>query len=397
MTLQLYALPLPKSRGRNGSSTKQQLAKLGTLGGGLPAVSQVSTGARDGTLSGVYNGKFANLFANEIEELASGSISSVPLFDTAAAAQFRGYYNIESAKTNPTDPRVGEYQQEYDLEITKKGTQRSQWRAVRTNTQPADNPFGSGSTPEFGLTVRARKVRWFDNDSGSLAEATSQRRVEGEHGDLFIYDASEPSFDSPVLIYDVDYEDEYPTDCVAWDTFNRPKVYVDGDDGATVGSTTVGDATVGGSSTVASQWQRVFSTDHDWRGDIVLETDRLRLTVDQPEDVLRAYRYNPGDGQYNIVQLGTSDWRLYDIDLTDVGLGRLEAQLEFYDTTAPSTRYNLDATLIRGLDDVVWTVPINEGTTPSGLIDRLDPIAATTDDVAKPTADLVEREDDVDR
>jgi len=391
MTLQLYALPLPKSRGRNGSSTKQQLAKLGTLGGGLPAVSQVSTGARDGTLSGVYNGKFANLFANEIEELASGSISSVPLFDTAAAAQFRGYYNIESAKTNPTDPRVGEYQQEYDLEIAKKGTRQSHWRSVRTNPQTDTNPFDAGAAPELGLSIRARKVRWFDDVGGGLEDATVQRTVEGEHDQLNIYDPSEPSFSKPVLIYDIPYTEEYPTDCVVWDTNDRSKVYREPGDSPTVGSATVGSATVGGDDVrVASQWQRVYVTDHEWRGDMVLETDRLRLVIDQPEDILRAYRWDPADGQYNLLQLGSSDWRLFDVDVTSIGLVRLKAQFEFEDQST-GDRVNLNGTLIRGLDNVVWTVPANEGVTPQGLQDRLDPIASETGSIIAPSGDVIKR------
>jgi hypothetical protein len=161
-----------------------------------------------------------------------------------------------------------------------------------------------------------------------------------------------------------------------------------------VGSSTVGDATVTDTVTteVASQWQRVYVTDHDWRGDIVLETDRLRLTIDQPEDTLRAYRWS--DGQYELVQLGASDWRLFDVDITTIGLARIEAQFEF-ERQADGTRHNLNATLVRGLDDVVWTEPVNEDSTPQGLIDRLAPIATAADALA-PTGDVVRR-GDVDR
>jgi len=178
---------------------------------------------------------------------------------------------------------------------------------------------------------------------------------------------------------------------VLWDDYNREKVYRVESDGDTVGSATVGSATVNDADTlVESQWQRVYLTDHEWQGNIVLESDRLRLVIDQPKDDLRAYRYNADEGQYNLVQLGASDWRLFDVDITSIGLATIEAQLEFEGLTSGAT-HNLNLSLIRGLEDAVWSVPSNEDSTPQGLIDRLDPIAATTDTVAVPEQDVVKR------
>jgi len=387
----LHAVAIPSdSQTDTGAQRRTKLAKQGVLQSDVPSTETVSAQPGQRRISGQVRGRFAVIHARMIEELLSSSIEVVPYAGDGEKTEVDGYYAPEDVNRGPLDPREERLQQ-FDGTLTPKGTRRSHWRAIRTNTQPVTNPFGSASTPEIGLTVRANKVRWFNETDGSLEDATVQRTVDGEHDQLNIYDASAASFDSPTLIYDIAYDQEYPTDCRVWDTYGRPKEYRATDDGgATVGNATVGSATVSSETIVESQWQRVYVTDHEWNGDIVLETDRLRLTIDQPEDVLRAYRYNPDDGQYTVVQLGQSDWRLYDIDLTGVGLANIEAQLEF-ENASSGARHNLNLSLVRGLNDGIWSKPPNEGTTPQDLIDRLDPIAADTDSVVVPEQDVIKR------
>jgi len=387
----LHAVAVPSdSQTESGSRQQNRVAKQGVLKTDVPSAESVSAQPGQVSIDGRLAGRFADIHAAMIDELLASSIPVIPYAGKDEQDSVDGYYAPETTSQNPPDPRQGRFQQ-FDGVLTPKGTRRSHWRAVRTNPQTVDNPFGAAPSPEIGLTTAANKVRWYDDVSGAIETPTVQRTVTGEHGRLNIYDASEPSFDSPALIYDLSLREEFKTDCVLWDDYNREKVYRVESDGDTVGSATVGSATVNDADTlVESQWQRVYLTDHEWQGNIVLESDRLRLVIDQPKDDLRAYRYNADEGQYNLVQLGASDWRLFDVDITSIGLATIEAQLEFEGLTSGAT-HNLNLSLIRGLEDAVWSVPSNEDSTPQGLIDRLDPIAATTDTVAVPEQDVVKR------
>lgn len=389
----LYAVNVPNDAQMSaGSQNRRQLAKQAFLEGGSSSTQSIASQPSQQTLRGQVRGRYAQMIATMLEELFSSGIDAIPFVARDGQTASDGYYAPDNVSLNRLDAREDRLQQ-FDGVLSFKGTKHSHWRAVTTNPQSVDNPFGTGAAPEVGLSVQSSKVQWFDPVGGAVSDATAQRTVEGEHGQIEIYDTNEPGFDSPALIYDIGYTEEYPTDCVVWDTYNRPKVYQETTDSdSQVGTATVGTATVTDtvSLTVDSQWQRVFAPDHDWRGDMVLETDRLRLWVDQPDDTFRAYRYDGSGGQYNLVQLGASDWRLWDVDLTHIGLARIEAQFGF-ENQSTGERYALNATLVRGLEDVIWSAPTNEGATPQGLIDRLDPIASTTDYVAVPSAGLVKR------
>jgi len=389
----LHAVVVPSdAQTKSGSRKRKQLAKQGVLQSDVASTESIAPQPGQQTISGQIRGRLAVMHAKMIEELLSSSIPVIPFSALGEQSDVDGYYAPEDIQRDRLDAREDRLQR-FEGVLTPKGTRRSHWRAQQTNPQTVDNPFGSGTASEFGLSIRARKVRWYNSTDGTITDATPQRTVQGEHDQLDIYDTDEPSFDAPTLIYDIAYDEEDRTDCVVWDTYNRPKIYEETGNSATVGSVTVGDTTVSSTTvSIASQWQRVYVTDHEWVGDIVLETDRLRLTIDQPEDKLRAYRWDESEGQYTAVQLGNTDWRLYDVNITDIGLAQLSAQFEF-ESLGSGARHNLNGTLIRGLDDVVWTVPMNEdaNNVPADLITRLDPIAATTDKIPAPTAGVVRR------
>lgn len=386
----LHAVAIPSdSQTETGASRRKKLAKQGVLQSDVPSTETVAPQPGQRRISGQIRGRLAAMHARMIEELLSSSIETVPYAAVGEAVDIDGYYAPEDIDVSRLDAREDRLQQ-FSGVLSPKGTRRSHWRAARTNPQTLDNPFGSDTAPEFGLTIRARKTRWYNSTDGTIVDATAQRTVDGEHDRLDIYDTDEPSFDGPILLYDIAYTDEYPTDCRVWDTYDRQKESEETDGTSTVGSATIGDSLSTTTESIDAQWQRVYVTDHEWRGDMVLETDRLRLVINQPEDDLRAYRWSDSNGQYTLVQLGQSDWRLYDVNLTDVGLAQLQAQFEF-ENLSSGARHNLNGTLLRGFDDVIWTVPTNEWKTPSGLVDRLDPIAATTDKVPAPTVDVIKR------
>ncbi|MEA5387129.1 hypothetical protein VB779_08710 [Haloarculaceae archaeon H-GB11] len=260
------------------------------------------------------------------------------------------------------------------------------------------NPFDDGTaSATIAIPAQAQRVQWYDSVGGSLENATAQSTAEGEHDLVERYDATDPSFDSPMLIYSVAYRHEWPVDARVWDDYNREKVYRESGTSAQVGSATVGSATVGGDDRVVdSQWQRVFVTDHDYVGRRVIETDRLRLVPDVDGEKLRAYRWDDSEGQYGIVQLGSSPWRLVDVNLRRIGVERIVGQLVFEDTSSPGTTEAIDMTVQRGRDNALFTTPPNVGSTSSGLVTRLSPIAVTETRAATEVATLEARED-VDR
>lgn len=391
----LYNLVIPE--GAQLTQTQRQVRQLlsqGTLSPGTAAVESITADAGTKTLTGRVTGEYAELTAAEFEELFSQDDIEVVAFyapGTDATHEDR-YVALKDVSTEPAHPFETRVQR-FDGSLTKVGTRASHRRALRANPTTESNPFGSDTTAEVGIPARASKVQWYDPNDASLTDATVQRTVTGEHDDIAIYDAAAPSISRPVLVYDVAYRHEWPVDVRVWDDRNGQKLAEEGGgDGATVGSDTVGSATVGNSPTTAVRWQRVFSADHDYQGTPIVETDRLRVEFDAPQK-LRAYRWDAGEEDYARVQLGATAWRLTDANIRRIGVERIDGQCKF---SSGSSSHNLNVSLKRGYEDALWLNPDNEGSVPQGLIDRLDPIAATSDEDPAAVADVIER-NEVDR
>lgn len=386
----LYAVPVPEDAQTNSrGEQQQQLSKLGILDQDVPAVTDVSPEPGQQLLQGWARGKYAPLIATMIEELFRASDLTVPYFVAGSDVSIDGYYSTENVTLQAEDPRYDRWQR-FDGTLTREGSRRSHFRTVKTAPDPADNPFGSTTPVEISLSIRASDVRWYDDSTGSTESATVQRTVAGEHDDLDVYDATEPSFSNPWLVYDIPYKHEYPTDVTVWDDYDRDKEAVETTSSATVGSATVGSATVGTDEIFDSVWQRVFVTDHEWRGRPVLECDRLRLRPDEDNGRLLAYQWDASDDHWDIVQLGVSDWRLRTWDIRQVGLARVESRTTWENTSTGDT-HRLDVAVRRGMDDALIVNPTNEPSVPSGLVDRLDPIASDADQDAGERAGIVKR------
>lgn len=392
---QLHAIRIVEHlQGGPRSSQRRRLATAGALGEDRAAVESVAPEAGQQQFRHLAIGEHAALIATSVEQLASASgIGAVPYSsDGERDPQRDGYYSVSDEQTErpvASDDRV----QRIDISLTRAGTIGSVWRAVAANPDPVDNPFGNSAGAEIGVHADADKVRWFDAiATGAVEDATVQRTVSGERADVDIYDATEPSFSQPRLIFSLGYQREYEADVHLWDDRDRSKtVTVDTGTSSQVGSAVVGEATVGSGQT-ALRWQRVYSTEHDYVGTPVAETGRLRLSFDEDAGRLRAERWSESDQTYELVELGQSPWRLYDVDITHVSLARIKAQVEFEDTSASSlTTHNLNVSIKRGYDDALWTVPLNGSSPPQGLIDRLDPIAATQGSDASADMTLIER------
>jgi hypothetical protein len=387
----LYALALPESsQAIDSNNRRRQIASEGTLGPGQPAVTPISPEAETRTLSVAFYSRFAELSARELAELwSSDAIDSVPYTSNDSDTILEeGYYSLERAENRPSTA-TERRSQEFRGEFTRIGTRRTHWRAVKTAPTTEDNPFGAGSRQRVGISTRADKVRWFDETGGAIEDATAVDSVDGEHDIIQIYDIQDTSIDQPTLIFELDYRLEWPTDCRVWDDRGVQKYATTTGGGATVGSATVGSATVG-STTTALQWQRVFATDHEYVGNPTVENDILRVELAEDVGRIRVYEWNPSTTSYESVALGTSPWRLYDADLTRIGLGRIDAQIEFEDLNTGAT-HNLNMSLKRGYESILWTVPENEDPAPQGLIDRLSPIAGTSQEDPAAVTDVIKR------
>ncbi|EMA19004.1 hypothetical protein [Haloarcula argentinensis] len=371
MTRTLYALRISEAALEQPSTSQTlRVASNSPLNSDAPEVDSLAADPSTRPLAGVIAGKYAGKLAREFEELFSATgIEVVPWFGDDV--QQDAYVVVEDITIDQATPQASELQR-FDGQLSRAGTQESHLRALYCNPQPVDNPFGSSSTAQVGLSVRADNVEWWDHVTGAKAPATVQRTVSGEHDDIEIYDATEPGMDNPVLLHYIAYGAEWPTDVRVWDDYNRNKV----------ATTTVN----GETRTVDPTWQRCFVTSHEFVGTPILESDKLRLEADTDGQLLSASRWT--GSSYDSVSLGSSDWRLRTLDLARIGVERIDAQTDWINTGNGDT-HRLDLTLKRGRDDALWTVPDNGSPPPQGLIDRLNPIASPANQAAGEVLDIV--------
>lgn len=375
----LYSLAVPAdSQALTESQLSRNLSKQGVLGSDVATVESVSLSPGQHVLRGHYRGRYADVMAREFEELFDSSgIEAVPFYQTPQSQGQGdvqdGYYSLENTTLSRVDPREDRIQK-FDGILTKVGSRRSHWRAVETSPTTVTNDFASGSTATIGIPERARKVRWFDTVGGAVEDATVQESVPGELQNVDRYTTAEPSFSDPTLIYDLPYRHEGDADVRVWDDYQRSRFEPPTND--TVGSSQVGTATVGGEG--IPRWQAVFRSDHDYNGTAIIENGILRLTFDESGGQLSSERWSDAIGDFATVHLGASDWQLFDLDITHIGVERVGAQVEF--KRASGDYFNLNITLQRGARRALWTVPENEsGPTPSGLQTKLAPVAAESD------------------
>jgi hypothetical protein len=142
----------------------------------------------------------------------------------------------------------------------------------------------------------------------------------------------------------------------------------------------------------------VYVTDHEYRGDIVIENGRIQLVIDRstaPHDLTVA---GYSSGSWQDVSLGTSDWRLADIDIREISPVSVRARTRWTDTGGSDT-HSLDMALHRGWTRTQFFEPTDSTGTliqsqqaPQGLVDRLDPIASTIRTDPDPRRGLIARE-----
>lgn len=342
---------------RSGSSPDRNLSKQGTVGPGAPVAASISLQPNEQILQGEYRLKYSAKMAAEIEELFNaGAVESVPFHTVSGTSAEDGYYQLQNTKVKPLDPRGSDLSHEFDGILARVGSKRTHWRAVTTRITDVKNDFGTNDTAYIGVPSVASKVRWFNPTSKAREVPTVVATRNAELGDIDIVDANASSYRNPTLLYEVDYSKEYEVDCRVWD-----------DRGLS-------------SRTDASghlQWQKVFDVAHQFEGKAIAANGLFRITFDESTPSITAEEWDDVNSTWSSVSLGASDWDLWDVDLHRIGLSRIEAQVEFEDsTTSPNSYYRLDMVLHRGYNWPQWLRPADEtNATPSGLVTKLDPIA----------------------
>jgi hypothetical protein len=368
--LKVYALALPAAtQSAPSSAIEQNVETYGTLddGGGGGGAEDISSNPDQRTFEGVYGGQYAVKMATELTELAQGpSLGGLPLHGRGQQTPFDGYYVVQSADVDPEDPRTDNLWT-YSLTLRRKGTRAGYRVAAKTDPKTRPHPWGNGTTETIAIPAMATAVTWLAREKDQQQAAGSPTAtVSAELGDLDQYDVANAPYDRPYLVYRIGYDEESPVDCRVWDKRGlSDRTDNDGD----------------------LQWAKVFATTHDPQGALVLSNGRLRVTLDESATTLSAERYT--SGSWSDVPLTAADWQLFDVDLRRPGAAQVRARLVFEDSTDGSL-FELEAVLHRGWDDLLLFSPADLQV-PSGLVTRLDPIAASTVIDPQPERTLIER------
>jgi hypothetical protein len=362
----------------------QKLAKAGQLQRDGAAVESLSSEAADLRLEGQYRWgeNYSTMLAMELDELSDSSLPALPLYRPEGSYENAGYYEIESADVEPLHANRRDVWQ-FSLSLTSVGGRASHFRTVLPNPSQVDHDeqWGNDLTEIVGIPSTVSKVRWFDADSSTVAAASSVGTCSGQNIDIDEYDLDDgrsalglADDATPTLIYDVNYHDDARAGVRAYDTRGY-------------------DAKFANSGYGPRQWQTIHSTRHDIDDPIVISNGCLRLELDEAAGTITAETWDSSTSSWSAVGLtNNSSWSLLDVDLTHVGMVRVDAQLTFSDG---SSLFALDAILGRGADAVLFDNPqADDGEPiPQGLLDWLDPIAASTVVATGETKGLVDRQE----
>lgn len=370
MTRRLYRTPIPETAFRNTDETgRSNVAKLAAIQGGS-SVQSVGTEPGELSLDVQYKGTYAGRLALELVELLhTDSVQPVPYAPTSGQSEDDGYYAAESVTAGRIRPQTDAVVN-VDARLVREGTRASHLQAVETSKSNPKNDFGSDQVTHVGAPADASLVRWWDGGA-TVEYPTPVATRTAEYGDVDIYDVDAASFSDPTLVYaPAGYDGIGDVDAKVWDTYG------------------------GASKTDANgvvQWGRVFSPEHDYVGEAVIENGLLRLTLDEANQTIAAERWDTSlaTPAWSSVSLGTSSWYPVDVDVRTIAPARIEARVLFSDG---SSRYPLDMVLSRGDESALWVrTPNATSTTPSGLVTLLDPIAQTTTYDAGEEQGLAER------
>ena len=352
----------------------RNVSSAGSITDGPTAVESISLEPGEFPLTAQLRGDSAERRAAVLEELFDAqNISEVAFYD-ANGSNADGYYALENTTVEPVDPRSLEVEQ-FDGVLKRKGTRNSYYRAIEAkgnNQVDHDEAWGNDEEALIALSESSRKVRWFGK-AGDSEPAQAVETRTGRYGDLEIYDVADWPFsesENATLIYDLAYDQEGRSDVELWEACTEDK-YEEG----------------------ILQWFRIFRTDHDFDCELVFENSLLRLRLDEDAGTTTAEEWDDGTDDWTEITLGDpGDWSVLDADLTHIGMVRVDAQLTLEHPT--EGLFALNASMQRGAEDVLFSIPPNQqGPIPTGIVDWLEPIAASTIVDPAPTKTLVSRSD----
>jgi hypothetical protein len=360
------------------ATSTTNIAAQGILNSGGSSVEALSLDPGQRRLEASIRGTHAEMVASEIEELfGAPGISKVVYCAPDGGSPEDGYYVLEEgsfSRANTAEKRV----QQISGTVRHAGTRNSDWRALTTSQSQVDHAeqWGNSTAAMVTLPALANKAQWHNEETGAKAPASPVSTRPTEFGDVDVYDLADGEnavgASNPTLIYEIPYADDYRGGLRVYDTRgNGSKTDADGN----------------------RQWMVVSRRQHDFADSIVLDTGVLRLKLDEPAGTISAEEWDATNEVWSAISLtNDSSWSLFDVDLTSIGMVSAEAQLTFSDGTE---LFALDAIVTRGADAVLFDNPqADDGEPiPQGLLDWLDPIAASTVVATGETKGLVSRQE----
>ena len=374
---QLGGVVLPAvtvGQGEESRSQAQSLAQTGRLGSDETTVDQLTTEAPGTEIRGSYDATSGipadriAMVAAEFDELVGAGRGPLPLFDTDDSATFarRGFYSISDGSVDPVHPTRPDVQQ-YRLTLERAGTRRDSFRAVALNPVNITTPFSGSDPPGVYIPAAADKTMWLDRADETTQSASSVATTSSSRGVVARY-VPPAGLNRPALVYDIP-EPEDVRGVVVFDTRGNAAKF-DGDG--------------------VRQWQAVYQSGHEFEGDIVLSSDRLRLRVREGSGgQVTAERY--AGGSWSAVGLPSSPWYVLDVDLLRLGQHRATAQLRF--RQSGEADYVVSVALNYGREVALVSPAADESDPiPPDIESLLAPIASGRSTDPQPGRTLVSRE-----
>ena len=394
MSNRLYLVPLPDAKAfTSDEGIRAQIQQAGLLQQGGTATEKIAAENIDLVVNGRYDygATFSQKVADELESLGESEYSGLPYYAPTASDSGRnkGYYELRQVDVNPAHPNTRDTF-EYTAGLSFKGTTGDLWRAIKTNVETINTGLATGSDGLIGIPETARKVRWFDSGAGKES-ATVDSTVNAEFGDVDLFDPTEPTFDNPTLLYEVDFSDESPVDVRVFDDKGVDKYYRSGGDAYDTGDYGIGPY---GTAIYANQWTHVFHSAFEFDGNAVVDNGLIRIVFNEDTQALEIEEFGVGGGSWEDISIDQTDYDLIDADLGGIGTSKIgpsavDVYCEFEDTSTGAIE-PLVMSIQRGLADVVIRETDNE-TIPTDLENMLDPIASNQTTDAQPTQTLKAR------
>jgi len=361
-TRQLYNIRIPSDAQTQASvqGLGHELESLSGLDADAPIIEALGIQGGENSINATYSNERAPVTAQELEELLSASgFEHIPYYtpsDPGGAGD--GYIAVEDGSVEAAsvhDTRV----QSVSGTFTRSGDRGNDRRSL--TVEPAEvnrNDFGNQTEALVAIPSAAEKRTWYARENQEREAVVVESTVEAAGGSLDLVDASSVSLSaSHELVHDVAYDEEWRTDITLWDTY---------------GYSAPDDPDAG----YMPAWGKVYRTGHEYSGVPVVDTGRLRLSLDEANG-LSVEEYDPGTDSWSSTSLPTSDWELFDVDVTGISPVKAAAQCVFRNpTTTPSGEYALNLVARRGRSVVHWLTPDSvSDPVPDGLVDYLDPVA----------------------